>query len=206
MRRATAFPSRLPFVLLMLAALLGLGGCTAGAVVGAGAVTGVAAYQERGIDGVARDTKLAAEIHETYFRHDTTLSTNVGVEVYESRALLTGLVPGEDLRAEAVRLAWEIEGIKDVINEIQLRSEEGVVDFAWDAWITAQLKSKITVDQEIYSINYSIETVNRVIYLIGIAQDQAELDRVIAYARDIDRVRRVTSHVRVKEPAEDKAT
>ena len=56
----------------------------------------------------------------------------------------------------------------------------------------------MTFDENIMAINYSIETVNSIIYLIGIAADQAELDRVIAIARDIERVRRVISHVRIK--------
>lgn len=180
-------------------ALIGmLGGCGVGAMVGAGATVGVAAYQERGIDGVAQDTKLATQIRAAYLEADTTLATNIGIEVYERRALLTGLVENDDLRANAVRLAWAVNGVKDVLNEIQIRNEEGIVEFAYDSWISAQLQTKLTFDADIMAINYSIETVNSVVYLIGIAQDQAELDRVMNHAKSIDRVRRVITHVRVK--------
>ena len=51
------------------------------------------------------------------------------------------------------------------------------------------------------AINYSVETVNGTIYLIGIAQNQEELDRVIAHARTIEYVRKVVDHVRVKKPS-----
>ena len=198
--RRTGFQPTLRFVSRLFAcfALIAmLGGC-AGAFVGAGASAGVAAYQERGIEGVVQDTKLATQIRAAYLEADATLATNIGIEVYERRAMLTGLIESEDLRANAVRLAWAVDGVKDVLNEIQIRNEEGIVEFAYDSWITAQLQTKITFDENIMAINYSLETVNSVIYLIGIAQDQAELDRVIAYARAIDRVRRVISHVRVK--------
>lgn len=184
------------FVCLMLISMLG--GCGVGAVVGAGATVGVAAYQERGIDGVAHDTKLATQIRASYLEADSTLATNIGIEVYERRALLTGLVENDDLRANAVRLAWAVNGVKDVLNEIQIRNEEGIVEFAYDSWISAQLQTKMTFDADIMAINYSIETVNSVVYLIGIAQDQAELDRVMNHAKSIDRVRRVITHVRVK--------
>ena len=176
-----------------------LSGC-AGLIVASGATVGVAAYQERGIEGAAQDTKLATQITMGYLEASSALTTNVGIEVYESRVLLTGLVDQEQHRADAVKLAWTIIGVKDVINEIQLRTEEGVIEFAYDAWISTQLSSKLTFDQEILSINYSIETVNSVIYLIGIAQNQVELDRVIGHAYSIDRVRKVISHVRVKDP------
>lgn len=171
----------------------------AGAIIGAGATVGVAAYQERGVEAVARDTKLATQIRVAYLDADSTLATNIGIEVYERRALLTGLIENDTLRAHAVQIAWSIDGIKDVLNEIQIRNEEGLVEFAYDSWISAQLQTKITFDADILAINYSVETVNAVVYLIGIAQDQVELDRVLAHARSIDRVRRVISHVRLKD-------
>ena len=49
------------------------------------------------------------------------------------------------------------------------------------------------------SINYSVETVNGTVYLLGIAQDEAELVRVIEHARGIEDVKQVVSHVVVKD-------
>jgi osmotically-inducible protein OsmY len=169
-----------------------------GVAIGAGATAGVAAYQERGLDGAARDTRTATEIRAAFFTHNHVLPVKVSIEVYEGRVLLTGVVDDPALRADAVRLAWKAGGVKDVINEIQIASEAGVLEFAHDSWITAQLESRITLDKKISAVNYSVETTNGIVYIIGIAQDQAELDRVIAYARSIDRVRQVVSHVRVK--------
>ena len=76
--------------------------------------------------------------------------------------------------------------------------DSGSRNIAKDGWITAQLKSKITFDKNILAINYSIKTVNRTIYLIGIAKNQLEVDRVIDHARSLGYVNRVISHVRVK--------
>ena len=95
-------------------------------------------------------------------------------------------------------MAWKTEGVKDVINEIQTGTSS-LRDLAKDAWITTQLHSKITLDKNILAINYSIETVNGIVYLIGIAQNQQELGRVIAHARNLSYVRRIISHVRVKK-------
>ncbi len=173
-------------------------GC-ASLIIGGAATAGVAAYQERGISGVAADTTTATKLRANLLEADDKLFRDVGIEVYEGRVLLTGRVATEDMRAEAVKLAWSVDSTKDVINEL-LVSESPLSDMANDSWITAKLTSKITVDEKIFSINYSIETVGGVIYLIGIAQDQAELDRVINHARSIDSVQRVVSHVRVKAP------
>ena len=96
-----------------------------------------------------------------------------------------------------MKIAWSASDVKDVINEV-LVSENPLSDIANDSWITTQLKSKMTFDKDILAINYSIETVGAVIYLIGIAQDKDELQRVINHARSIKYVKRVVSHVRVK--------
>ena len=87
-----------------------------------------------------------------------------------------------------------------MINEVQLSKSGTAANCAKDTWITTQLSAKLTLDGDILSINYSIETVNGVVYLIGIAQDKQELDRVIAHAGNVEFVRRVVNHTRIKKP------
>lgn len=174
----------------------GLSGCV-GAAVGGAAAVGTAAYSERGVEGAAKDLKIATAIRAAYLEKDEMLPVKISIEVYDGRALLTGIASSEQMRADAVRLAWTVSGVRDVLNEIQL-SGGGAMETARDSWITTKLKTEITFDKEIMAVNYSIETVNGVIYLIGTAQSQAELDRVIAHARTIDYVKNVVSHVRIK--------
>ena len=194
-RFATSFP-----ITALLVMGLFLGGC-AGALVGAGATVGVAAYQERGIAGAAKDQKIAFEIREKWFNHDHRFPAILSIEVYEGRVLLTGVVDDPNIRADAVRLTWAASGIKEVINEIQVAADAGVIDMARDSWVTAKLEGILFFDKAVMDINYSVETVNGVVYLIGIAQNQAEVDRVVAHARAIEYVRKVISHVRVKSPS-----
>ena len=182
-----------------LIALL-LSGCV-GVAAGVGATAGVAAYQERGIEAAAIDLNLEAQIVKLWLQQDETLTLKLGVEAYEGRILLTGVVEDPQMRADAVRLVWKVIGVREVINEIQVTSDSGVIDLARDSWITTQLKSKLTLDNKVLAINYAIETVNGIVYLIGIAQNQGELDRVIAHSRTISYVRQVISHVRVKGTA-----
>ncbi len=186
------------FVLLLAAiAGMGIGACTP-VVVGAGATAGVAAAQERGLKGAAADTKIRLEINRLWLEESTSLYAKINLQVQEGRVLLTGQVPGPEARVTAVRLAWQAEGVAEVINEIELGDKSSLLDAARDEWIAAQLRARLLGDAAIASINYSIETVNGAGYLIGIAQDQAELDRVIAYAKNIAYVRRVLNYMRLK--------
>ena len=185
-------------VIAAVFAMINLTGCV-GMIIGGAATAGVAAYQERGIMGVAADTETATRVRAKILESDNQLFGDVSVEVYEGRVLLTGRVPSEEKRAEAVKISWSVVEVKDVINEVAV-SENPLLDLANDTWITTKLKSKMTFDKDILAINYSIETVGAVIYLIGIAQDKAELQRVLNHARSIDYVKRVVNHVRIKDP------
>jgi osmotically-inducible protein OsmY len=196
-----SYPSRTWLFLFALPMMLALGGCTlTGAAVGAGATAGVGLAQERGLKTAATDTALSAQILEQYLRADINLPTIIGVEVYEARALLTGAVEHQETADKAVKLAWQVDGVKEVLNEIQVGQKAGIASMAQDSWVSAQLRSKMTFDKDIYAINYTVETVNGVVYLIGIAQSPAELEKVKAHASGLQYVRRVVSHVRVLDP------
>jgi osmotically-inducible protein OsmY len=189
---------RLLCALVLLVIALPLGGC--GLVVGAGAATGLAAMDERGVEGVARDSKISADISTQLFSKDTSTWAKLGVEVYQGRVLLTGATENQAAHAEAVRTAWATDGVKDVIDEIQ-DTPIGLFDTTRDTTITSELLTKMTFDKLVYTVNYKVETVGGVVYLLGTAQNQAELDRVLGYARDISYVKSVKSHVRVKGTA-----
>lgn len=183
---------------LVLAAAGLLSGC-AGMVIGGAATTATAAAEERGLEGAVDDTKIRAEINHLWFQRDVEMYRQVGLTIKEGRVLLTGTVPNADARVEAVRLAWQPAGVREVINEIKVTGVDsnggsGLSDFA----IAQKMKAKLLFDKEIRNINYTIDVNEDVIYLMGIAQNEGELDRVIAYARDISGVRGVVNHVRMK--------
>lgn len=189
-----------PRFLLALAAVAVLeAGCTpVDLAIGGVAATGVAAAQERGLAGTTRDTALSAAIQELWFRTNFDMFSKLSSTVTEQRALLTGKVQDPEMRVEAVKLAWQVQGINEVINEIEVTDTSSLVDSARDYWITTQLRARITFDQDVKSINYSIDTVNGVVFLMGIARDQAEHDRVTNHARNLAYVRRVVSYVRIR--------
>jgi osmotically-inducible protein OsmY len=192
-------PSRSIGVAVSLAALLGLllQGCV-GAVVGAGATAGTAAMEERGISGAVDDTELRLRINALFSSKDERLWRKIGLQVYAGRVLLTGRADTAHMRAEAVRLVWQAKGVKEVINELQIAESGGASGFARDTWILTQLKSRLLFDKRILSINYSVETVNHTVYLIGLAQSREELSLVTNHARTLDYVKKVVNYVKIK--------
>ncbi len=198
-----ARPAPVPALALVVLGLLALSGCTLpGTLAGGTATAGVVVAQERSVGSALDDAIITAAVSSNLLQYHVDLFQAVDVEVVEGRVLLTGKVEQPDDRVEAVRLAWLAEGVVEVLNEIQVTDEGGIVNYARDTWIITQLRSKLLLDKNVRAINYNIEVVNGVVYMIGIAQDQAELERVTNHARTIRNVIKVVSHVRLKgEPA-----
>ena len=188
---------------LTLAVTIGLGqfvsACAPVVLVGAGAAAGVASTQERGTKGILSDTRIRTDINNLWYEESTELYGNINLQVQEARVLLSGTVDDPQTRVDAVRLVWQVEGVKEVINEIEINDDSLLTDWFTDAKIGTELRNKLRFDKAVSSINYSVEVVNQNVYLIGVAQDQAELERVIAHAKDVDYVRRVVNYIRLKD-------
>lgn len=190
------------FVTAALAGSLSLSACTpVGVAVGAGATVGSVALEERGFEQGVKDRVTEAAISKSLFDYNLDAFGNVNVEVVEGRVLLTGRVEEAEQRVEAVRFAWQEDGVVEVINEIRVgTSDDALADRGKDAWIATQLRTKMTLDSQVKAVNYSAEVVGGTIYLFGIAQNEAELKRVVAHARTIENVRRIVpDYVRMKD-------
>ena len=181
----------------LVASALVLGACQS-LLLGGAALVGVAAVQERSVGAALDDATIQLLINQKLLETDEILFLRVGIEVLEKRVLLTGSVNTPDNRVEAVRAAWQVDGVREVLNEIQI-AERDALSYLNDARITAQLRFQMLTDAEVADVNYSVDTVNGTVYLMGIAVDQAELDRVSDYARAISGVENVISHVRLSD-------
>ena len=190
-------------IFFALSLLTILDACVPAVMVGGGVVIGNAAMQERSVGNAVDDTAVWTRVKNALFADIESRDAflKIGVKVLEGRVLLTGTVTHPEDRVKILRIVWEQRGVREVINEITLEDNSGktIMEIAADSWITAQIKSKILLNTETKSINYSVETINKVVYLIGIAQNENELDIVTNIAGTIKDVARVVSYVRIKD-------
>ena len=170
---------------------------------GAAVATGAAAVQEGGLSRAAKDAKIQTLINDLWFKYDVDTFAKLDLTVNNGRVLITGVVQNPDHRVEAVRLAWQPKGVEQVINEIRIAESEGIKGFARDTWITTRLRAAIVFEKDVQSLNYSIDTVQGTVYLMGVAQNQAELDKVTAIARTVKNVKQVVSYVKIPAPLVD---
>lgn len=182
----------------LIGSLALLTACEPVAIGGAGAGVVDVATQDRGIKGTLSDTNIRTKIDALWLQKSGSLFANVGLAVQNGQVLLTGSVLTPETRAEAARLAWEVRGVTAVFNEIKVGEPHSFKDASNDVWISTKVRSALVATENIHSNNYSVTTFNGVVYLMGIAQNQQELNRAINVITNIKGVRKVISHMIVK--------
>jgi osmotically-inducible protein OsmY len=155
--------------------------------------------QERNFLAAVDDLNIQTEFNARLIGESGALFANVNSTVIEGRLHITGTVPAQADRQKVTRIAWTIPSIKEVVNDIEVTSETGLVEAARDRWITAQLRALMIGDNRIRDSNYAIDTENGIIYLNGIAQNHEELERVMDYAKSVTEARQVVSYVIMKD-------
>ena len=187
-------------IFISLSILLIYSGC-AQVAVGGISKSVLVAKEERTVGTFIDDTVIAAKLKNLYFNNNEKIFFNVDVEVNEGRVLLTGTVETSDIRIEATKLAWGISDVVTVINEIQISDNDNILDYADDLVITTKINAKLLINKEINNLNYNIDTVNKIVYVIGIAQNKNELANVIDIINSVYGVKEVINYVRLKEDA-----
>ena len=167
-------------------------------VTGTAVKVATVSQEERSIGEFVDDAIIKTVIKNTYFDQSENLFFNIDVEVSQGRVLLTGTVDNIDLKIEATRIAWGIKGVKTVINEIQISNSDSILNFADDLVISTKILGKLMLEEEVNSLNYNVETVNKLVYIIGIAKTEKERDLVLGIAKDVYGVEEVINYINIK--------
>ncbi len=171
-----------------------LAGCAPAILIGTGAVAVGTVAEDRTTMANLTDIEIELSIQNALLNKSGALFRDVAVEVVEGRVLLAGNVPTREDKIEASRIAWETEGVTEVEDELTVGENQGTMAYLTDARISNTLRLALLTDTSIKSVNYNVETVNRVVHVTGIARSRTELDRVIRHAQEVEGVERVVSH------------
>ena len=185
---------------LALSLVLLATGC-APAIIAGGAGAVAATTSERGLGGTFDDIGIKTGIQKRWFDADADLVKRLDLNVQEGRVLITGIARTPEQKLMASQIAWQAEGVREVINEASLDGSITFASYSKDTWITTKLRTFMTFDGDVAGRNYTIETINGIVYLMGYARSQDELNRVTQHASNIDGVNKVVSYVRVGNEA-----
>lgn len=190
--------------------LLPLMGCTPTLLFSGVSGTGATLSKEKTVGSSIDDYNIWTKIKAAFLQHHKEVDnilTNISVEVSEGRVLLTGFVNTADERLIVLKLVWEQNGVREVINEIKLKGENGgnsIKQYGSDSLITAQVKSKMLLNKHVKTINYNIETINGTVYILGIARNSEEFNAIRDIAENVKGVEKFVSYIKIKDEREIK--
>ena len=187
--------------MLVLGGLL-FSGC-APAVVGVGTAAVAASSTEKGITTSVSDGLVFTKIQDKFLKTDATLSQFVDVNVNDGAVLLTGKVKTPEEKVLATKVTWEVRGVREVVNEIQVTDKSSIKDVAKDLAASAQLRGKLIADNSVSSLNFSIDVVNGTVYLSGVAADAEEMNRVVSHARELRFAQQVVNYITLRTDQRD---
>tara|TARA_Y100001958_G_C20980296_1_gene371773 strand:- start:84 stop:662 length:579 start_codon:yes stop_codon:yes gene_type:complete len=112
-------------------------------------------------------------------------------EVRDGNIFLSGKVEEAEEKIKITKMAWETKGVRSVKNAITIKGQTNFKSTAKDILITSQLRSALIFNKKTKARNYTLETINRKIYIFGIAMDKDEKAEVIDEAQKIFDVKEV---------------
>ena len=173
-------------------AILTLTSC-AQVIVGGATSTGLVLVQERSTKQAALDIIIKTKIEESMFSNSyDKLFSKVRVIVYEGKVLLVGTVENKDTSIKAEEISWQTKNVEEVANYISIGKND-LVDYVKDTRISLEFRAKLLTDQEISEVNFSSTTENRILYIVGIAQDEKEMIKVLDHASNIAGVKKIVN-------------
>jgi osmotically-inducible protein OsmY len=115
----------------------------------------------------------------------------IQVEILDGRIFLTGKVDEPEEKIKITKLAWETKGVRSVKNAITIKGKSSFKGDVKDILITSQLRTALIFNKITKSSNYTLETINKSVYIFGIAIDEEEKREVINEANRIYDVKEV---------------
>jgi osmotically-inducible protein OsmY len=161
-----------------------------------------ACASSRSLDDSLSDIAGNADLKGVLFTDRSHDYSDVDITLFEGRLMLTGTMRTEKGRDKLIENAWKADGVDQVIDEVFVGDRTSFGQGLADTRIDQTLKAKLLADGDVTSSRYKIAVSGGAIYLIGAARTQAELEEAVRLASTIGGVKKVVSHVAVRQPGD----
>jgi osmotically-inducible protein OsmY len=189
----------LSVISILFLSLMNIGCSPANVLATGGSTAMVVAEGERTFGTVVDDATIKVNIAAKFLNAGSNMFVEINTTVLEGRVLLTGLVKDQETRIEAVRLVWEINGVNEVINELEIGNRDTLKDYATDLWINTQARAVSAKIVGLRVVGYNFETINGKVYVAGITNKPEQLESLIQSLKTIKGVKEIVNYVIVKK-------
>ncbi|PJC84934.1 hemolysin [Vibrio sp. HA2012] len=198
-------------ILLISAITLSLSGCVGGVVIAGAAATATAnvIIDPRSNRDILIDNRIELDVSGLGNKAPFTEQARVTASAYQGEVLLFGQAIDQQVKNTLTAEVLNIDGVKSVNNQMQVRPLLPMSEVSNDVWITTKVKSRLLTEKELRGIKIKVYTEAGEVYLLGVVtREQAEI--AIEITRNISGVKKVIqgfrygvneSRIQEEEPA-----
>ena len=186
-------------LLFLLIIFLNLQSCAAPILGGVGAIAFSSSAQEKGLGTSINDKVIYVKLRNAIFDWDPSVSQKISISVNSGSILITGTLNNIEKRIELTKVIWEVNGVKEVNNEVQISETNNLKNIAKDLASLGEIKARLMASKQLNSLNFSIDVVNNIAYISGIASSEEEISLVTQIAQEARFIKEVQNFVKVNK-------
>ena len=187
---------RLFFLLIII---LNLQSCAAPILGGVGAVALSSSAQEKGLGTSINDKVIYIKLRNAINNWNSSVSQKISISVDNGSILVTGQLKNVDAKINLTKVIWEVNGVKEVNNKVQISETNNLKNIAKDLASLGEIRARLMASKQLNSLNFSIDVVNNVAYISGIASSEEEVAIVSQIAQEARFIKEVQNFVKVNK-------
>ena len=184
---------------LLLIIVLNLQSCAAPIIGRVGAIAFSSSAQEKGLGTSINDKVIYVKLRNAIYDWSPSSSENLSLSVDNGSILVTGKLKNIDTKINLTKVIWEVNGVKEVNNQVQISETNNLKNIAKDLASLGEIKARLMASKKLNSLNYSIDVVNNIAYISGIASSEEEISIVTQIAKEARFIKEVQNFVRINK-------
>ena len=184
---------------LTLIILLNLQSCAAPIIGGVGAGAFRSSAQEKGLGTSINDKVIYVKLRNAIYDWNTVVSEKVSISVDNGSVLVTGQLKNINTKIKLTKIIWEVNGVKEVNNKVQISETNNLKNIAKDLASLGEIRARLMASKKLNSLNFSIDVVNNVAYISGIASSEEEISVVTQIAQEARFIKEVQNFVKLNK-------
>lgn len=154
---------------------------------------------DRSFQNDLKDFQIAMSLREDFIAIDPKLGLDISPDVFEGKVLLTGTLPNIELIQQILEKTWNTPDVNMVYNYIRIDEPPSLDVVNTDAAISGAVRTQLTFTRHISSSNYKLIMENGTMYVMGIAKNQAELERVMSVIKGTIGIDKIVNLTRFRD-------
>ena len=186
-------------IFFLLLIFLSLQSCATPIIGGMGAIAISSSAQEKGLGTSINDKVIYVKLRNAIYDWDPSISEKISISVDNGSILVTGKLKNINKKINLTKVIWDVNGVKEVNNQVQISETNNLKNIAKDLASLGEIRARLMASKEINSLNFSVDVVNNVAYISGIASNEEEIAIVNKIVQSAKFIKEVKNFVKVNK-------